>query len=88
MQVGLQLLLEDRHVFECHKDISDAVFYAEIGSSLTIFRAGFTIDSLMLRYQGVDWTNPENWQCNDKCAVRNSVASLSDLTDTCKPGVL
>ena len=68
VQVGLQVLLEDRHVFECHRDISDAVFHAEIGSSLAIFRAGYTIDSLMLRYQGVDWTNPENWQCNDKYA--------------------
>lgn len=66
MQVGLQVLLEDKHVFECHRDISNAVFNAEIGSSLAIFRAGYTIDSLMLRYQGVDWTDSENWQCNAK----------------------
>ena len=71
-QVGLQVLLQDRHVFECHKDISDAVFYAEIGSSLAVFRAGYTIDSLMLRYRDVDWTNPSNWQCNNKYAASHA----------------
>ena len=69
VQVGLQVLSEDGHVFKCHRDMSDAVFNAELGSSLAILRAGYTIDSLMLRYQGVDWTNPENWHCNDKCAT-------------------
>ena len=68
VQVGLQVLIQDGHVFECHKDIADAVFNAELGSSLAILRAGYTIDSLMLRYQGVDWTDPENWQCNNKYA--------------------
>ena len=72
MQVGLQVLLEDAHVFECHKDISDAVYNAELGSSAAIFRAGYTIDSLMLRYQGVDWTDPKNWQCNAKYAIQHT----------------
>ena len=69
VQVGLQVLFNDGHVFECHKQISDAVYNAEVGSSLAILQAGYTIDSLMLRYQGVDWTDPQNWQCNDKCAT-------------------
>ena len=77
-QVGLQVLVNDRHVFECHRQISDAVYNAEVGSSLAILQAGYSIDSLMLRYQGVDWTNPENWQCNDKCAaVIMPVSTLS-----------
>merc|ERR1711865_584445 len=28
-------------------------------------KAGYTIDSLLLAYQGVDWTNRSNWGCND-----------------------
>ena len=68
MQAGLQVLLDDGQVFQCHKHVSDAIYKAELGSSLAILQAGYTIDSLMLRYQGVDWTNSDNWQCNDKCA--------------------
>lgn len=28
--------------------------------------AGYTLDSLMLRYQGVDWRDRANWACNAK----------------------
>lgn len=38
--------------------------YAEMGSSASILRAGYNIDSLMARYQGVDWRQTENWGCN------------------------
>lgn len=33
-------------------------------SSLAILRAGYNLDSFMVRYQGVDWTNEANWECN------------------------
>ena len=65
-QVGLQVLLSDPHIFECHKSIADAVYNAEVGASLAMFKAGFTIDSFMLRYQGVDWTDRRNWDCNGR----------------------
>lgn len=38
--------------------------YAEIGSSAAILDAGYNIDALMLRYQGVDWRDKVNWGCN------------------------
>ncbi len=38
--------------------------YAEIGSSAAILDAGYNIDALMLRYQGVDWRDKANWGCN------------------------
>lgn len=38
--------------------------YAEMGSSAAILAAGYNIDSLMLRYQGVDWRDKANWGCN------------------------
>lgn len=28
--------------------------------------AGYNLDSLMLRYQGVDWRDRANWACNAK----------------------
>jgi len=26
--------------------------------------AGYNLDSFMMRYQGVDWLNHDNWACN------------------------
>lgn len=42
----------------------DVIWHGELGSSLAILNAGHTIDSLMMRYQGVDWTDKANWACN------------------------
>lgn len=30
-------------------------------------QAGYNLDSLMMRYQGVDWRDPAFWQCNAGC---------------------
>lgn len=35
-----------------------------MGSSAAVLKAGYNIDSLMLRYQGVDWRDTNNWGCN------------------------
>ena len=35
-----------------------------MGSSAAILNAGYNIDSLMLRYQGVDWRDKSHWGCN------------------------
>ena len=55
-------------MFRCHENIADAVYHAELGSSAAILDAGYTIDSLMLRYRGVDWSDARNWGCNAMCA--------------------
>jgi hypothetical protein len=39
---------------------------------MAIMEAGYNLDSLMLKYQGVDWRNKSNWHCN-----RESVAAIS-----------
>ncbi len=64
MQVGFGLLQRDKRIFECYEDLADTVFYSEVGASRAILAANYTIDSLMLRYQGVDWTDKANWHCN------------------------
>lgn len=66
LQVGLDLLIADRQVFACHKDRWDTIYYSELGSSKAILDAGYNIDSLMLRYQGIDWRDPSHWDCNAK----------------------
>ena len=64
LQEGLNILQEDSLVFECYESLHDTVWNSELGSSVAIFKAGYTIDSLMLKYQGADWTNSDNWNCN------------------------
>jgi hypothetical protein len=49
---------------KCHDDRPAAVFFGEIGASLAVLEAGYTIDSFQMRYQGVDWKDKTNWECN------------------------
>ena len=58
------MLHEAGYVLQCHNNRAHAVFYGEIGASLAILEAGYTIDSFLTRYQGVDWRDEANWQCN------------------------
>lgn len=63
-QIGLELLKSDPRVLKCYHKLHDAIWYAELGSSAAVLNAGYNIDSLMVRYQGLDWRDTRNWQCN------------------------
>mmetsp|Transcript_3206 Transcript_3206/g.9295 ORF Transcript_3206/g.9295 Transcript_3206/m.9295 type:complete len:532 (-) Transcript_3206:1175-2770(-) len=63
-QVGLAILLRAGTVFRCYNHIHLTMFHSELGASKAILDAGFGLDCLMLRYQGVDWQNRTNWRCN------------------------
>lgn len=63
-QVGLSILKHDGEVLKCHNGIHDAIWHAELGSSAAVLNAGYNIDCLMLRYQGVEWQDRSNWGCN------------------------
>ena len=63
-QVGLQVLLDRKTVFQSHPGKVSAILNGEYGMNIAIFKAGYTIDSLLLAYQGLDWTNRSNWGCN------------------------
>jgi hypothetical protein len=65
----MKVLLDKAPVFQCHKGRWDAIYFSELGSSWAILAAGYNLDSLMLRYQGVDWRNKDNWNCNARCAL-------------------
>ena len=38
--------------------------FAEFGSSAAVLNAQYNLDSLMLRYQGMNWRDEETWKCN------------------------
>ncbi|KAG2498860.1 hypothetical protein HYH03_003052 [Edaphochlamys debaryana] len=73
-QVGLQVLLDDGRVFHCHNTRWNTIYYSELGSSTAILHAGYNLDCLMTKYQGVDWRNKSNWGCNQRYSPQ------SDLT--------
>lgn len=62
--VGWRILTESKEIFKCHFSPWDVKYFSEYGSSLAILNAGYTLDSLLTRYQGVDWGLPSSWQCN------------------------
>lgn len=53
--IGLNILIQNGKVFACYDDIAFTVLNSEIGASTAIINSGYSIDSLMLRYQGIDW---------------------------------
>lgn len=79
LQTGLSLMVEDGTVFGCYKSMWDVIFYSELGSSWSILAAGYSIDALMLRYQGVDWTNLSTWDCNARLAAPSAPSHKNEL---------
>ena len=57
-------------MFTCYSNMWDTIFYSELGSSLAVLKGGYNLDSFMVRYQGVDWTDQSSWECNGRCAPR------------------
>lgn len=65
----MDLLQRNGSVFACHASLQDTVFQAEVGASRILLDAGYNIGSLMLRYQGIDWRDKANWNCNGGCVA-------------------
>ncbi|KAI8114536.1 hypothetical protein M9434_002658 [Picochlorum sp. BPE23] len=53
--VGLNVLRSNNTIFNCYDEMEDVVFHSEQGMSEAILNAGYSMDSLMSRYQGIDW---------------------------------
>jgi hypothetical protein len=58
------VLEEDGRIFHCHNSRWNTIYYSELGASNAMLKAGYNIDSLMTKYQGVDWRDKRNWECN------------------------
>eukprot|EP00892_Ulva_mutabilis_P000758 jgi/Ulvmu1/10683/UM067_0008.1 len=63
-RIGMDLLVANGNVFKCHEAFQDTIFYSELGSSAVILDAGYTLNSFMARYDGVDWRDRQFWGCN------------------------
>ena len=62
--MGLALMEKEPTVFACFNDTKVTRYLSDRSASRAILRAGYTLDSFLLRYRGVDWTNHSNWDCN------------------------
>ncbi|PNH12741.1 LIM domain and RING finger protein [Tetrabaena socialis] len=71
--VGLQVLIDDGRVFHCHNTRWTTIYYSELGSSTAILKAGYNLDCLMAKYQGVDWRNKTNWGCNGRSSPQSEL---------------
>ncbi|KAF6262624.1 hypothetical protein COO60DRAFT_600618 [Scenedesmus sp. NREL 46B-D3] len=65
-KAGLNVLLSDFSVVGCYSNAWSAKYYSELGAAAAMFKAGYSIDSLLIRYQGVDWSRPSSWGCNGR----------------------
>jgi hypothetical protein len=71
LQAGLDLLRADPAILRCYSDAWDARYHSDAGASLAVLQGGGGIDCLLTRYQGVDWWDHQNWQCNNRCGGRD-----------------
>lgn len=53
-----------RKVFTCHKSKIDVIVNGEYMFSKVLLELGMNLDSLLLKYGQVDWTDKKNWNCN------------------------
>lgn len=75
-QVGWDLLASKSNVFQCYDGYWERRYNSDLAASLAMLNAGYNIDSLLLRYQGVDWRNTVNWECNSR--IRPDRVNLYD----------
>ncbi len=64
-RVGLEVLWKTG-TLDCAGSREEAIAMYELGASARIMEHGYSLDCLMLRYQGVDWRAHKPVVCNDR----------------------
>eukprot|EP00891_Asterochloris_glomerata_P004976 jgi/Astpho2/4976/fgenesh1_pg.00070_%23_29_t len=77
-QVGLKVLRDKGTVFKCHDDMAQLVMQSELGASRAILDAGYNLDCLLIRYQGLDWRDSRAAACNANVNPIQVKASMAD----------
>ena len=63
--IGLELLLKKGTVFYNHSTKYDAVKDGELGMSECILQNGYTVDCMLEKYRGLDWSDKANYTINN-----------------------
>ncbi|KAI7838423.1 hypothetical protein COHA_007795 [Chlorella ohadii] len=61
---GWQLVVRAEEVLQCYSSSWDARYHSDAGAALALLSAGYNIDTLLTKYQGMDWWIQRNWGCN------------------------
>ena len=62
---ALVMLRKESKVFSQHPTKKAVCNHGENAMTRIILEHNMSIDTLLHAYQGVDWTNPSNWNCNE-----------------------
>ena len=60
-KIGLNAVIEAGTVFKNHESKTNTIIDGEWGVSNAILQKGYTIDSLLYKYQSIDWSDPNSW---------------------------
>lgn len=59
----VEWFLENSTILGCHRSMTDTIHKGEIAASQMILNAGYGIDSLMVKYQGIDFRYNQSKKC-------------------------
>jgi hypothetical protein len=62
---GLELLKKEETIFCIHENKYSAIVNGEYGLSNCIFKHGYSIDCMLMKYQGIDWTDSQHYNLNN-----------------------
>jgi len=65
-KTGLDTILADGTIFFDHESKHNAIVNGEYALTKCIMNAGYTIDCMLHKYQGINWLDRANWNMNNK----------------------
>ena len=64
-KIGLEVLISQKTVFQNHPNKYSAIVNGEYGMSTCMLSKGYSIDCMLSKYQGIDWTDSSNYKSNN-----------------------
>lgn len=61
---GLEIIMDKKTVFKIHENKYSAIVDGEYGLSNCILNSGYSIDCMISKYRGIDWSDRSNWNMN------------------------
>lgn len=65
-QEGFRLMQQQRTIFECRHAAWEDEYWSVMQASHVMVNSSHNLAAFMARYQGVDWRNTKNWDCNSR----------------------
>ena len=68
-----------RTIFQCHHAAWEDEYWSVMQASHVMVNSSHNLAAFMARYQGVDWRNTKNWDCNSRWGRAGLPASAAAL---------